>query len=202
VSYSPVDEQPGLSIEDIRISFWGARETTTLEKSIDGTMKQYFQSDSGYEKTKEWIQNGAPEDVWNSTIKPIFDTDCSTCHSKDAEVAGVVTETYQDVEEYLVQDTGKSPARLISLSHTHILAILPIMFLLVFVFSLTTFNEVLKTIIITFSFLSIIFDIGSWWLAKLAPGLAVFVILGGISVAISFLVLILLPLYEIWLKKS
>jgi len=49
VSYAPIDEQPGLSIQDIRISFYGAREKTKLEKAIDGTMKEYL-----YPLRKAW----------------------------------------------------------------------------------------------------------------------------------------------------
>jgi len=106
VSYAPIDEKPGMSIEDIRIAFYGAREKTKLEKSIDGTMKEYFKDGAGYQTTKEWIAAGAAEDGF-PRIKEIFDVSCNTCHSADAQVAGVVTVEYEDVAEYLKQDTGK-----------------------------------------------------------------------------------------------
>jgi hypothetical protein len=200
-TYSPVDQEKGLSVEDIRLTFWGKRETTTLEKSIDGTMKQYFENDNDYQATKDWIHKGAPEEGWDSQIKPIFDTSCNSCHSKDAEVAGVVTETYADVEQYLQQDTGKSLDRLISLSHTHILALLPVIFILSFIFWFTTYSEGIKTAVVAFSFFAILLDVGSWWLAKLGPGLAFMVIIGGICLALAFLMLILLSLYELWIKS-
>jgi hypothetical protein len=202
VTYALVDEQPGMSMNDIAYSFYGKREATKLEKSVDGSMRQYFQSDADYQATKDWLAGGATEAVWDGSIKPIFDTSCSTCHSEAAKVADVVTETYEAVSAYLVQDTGKTIPRLISISHTHVLGTAPILFLLAVVFAFTSYSDRFKTIVMGFAFFAILFDVGSWWLAKLAAGLAVLVTLGGISLALSFAVMILLSLYELWLKKD
>jgi hypothetical protein len=201
VSYAPVDEQPGLSIADIRIAFYGAREKTKLEKAIDGTMKEYFVDEAGYQTTKEWIAAGARESDF-PRIKEVFDMSCSTCHSADAQVAGVVTVDYQDVAEYLKQDTGKSISRLISLSHTHVHGTLPVMFALIFIFSFTLYKNWIKTLVIAFSAAAILADVGAWWLAKLAAFLAPVVILGGLTLALANAALILLPLYELWIKKE
>lgn len=200
LTYSPVDQEPGLSIKDIQITFYGARESTALGVAIDGSMRQYFQTDQDYNLTKEWIQNGGKQEDF-ALVKEVFDVSCSTCHSAEAQVADVVTVSYEDVAGFLKQDTGKSPGRLVSLSHTHILATVTVIFLLVLIFSFTTFSEVIKTIVIAYSFLSLIVDVGFWWLAKLSPAFAVFVILGGASLAVAFLVLIALSAYEVWLKK-
>ena len=67
LTYSPKDQEPGLSVKDIRIAYYGKRETTALESSIDGSMRQYFQSDKNYELTKTWLQDGAKE----SDFQPI-----------------------------------------------------------------------------------------------------------------------------------
>ncbi len=201
VSYAPIDEQPGLSIRDIRIAFYGAREKTKLEKSIDGTMKEYFLEEAGYEASKEWIAAGAKEADF-PRIKEIFDVSCNTCHSADAQVAGVVTVEYADVAEYLKQDTGKSVSRLISLSHTHVHGTMPVMFALIFIFSFTLYKNWIKTLVIAFSAASILADVAAWWLAKLAAFLAPVVILGGLTLALANAALILLPLYELWIKKE
>jgi hypothetical protein len=201
LSYSAVDTQPGMSVNDIRMSFYGKRGSTKLEKSIDGTMKQYFQSEADYQATKDWLAAGATEEGF-SAIKPIFDVSCSTCHSAEARVAEVVTVDYSDLEGLLAQDKGKSASRLVSLSHTHILATAPVLFILVLIFAFTSFSETLKTIVMGFGFLALFLDIGSWWLAKAVPWGAGFVILGGASLGISFAVLAVLPLYDMWLKKK
>ena len=201
LTYSDVDQKPGLSVQDIRISFYGAREMTALEASIDGSMKQYFTSDADYQATKQWIADGAKEEEWESTIQPIFAASCVMCHSEAAKVAGVALETYPEVEEHLVQDTGKSVGRLVSLTHTHLLGTMTVIFILAMIFSYTRFSEPLKLIVMILSFGSIVLDLGSWWLAKLSGALAPLVIIGGASLGLSFAILVLLSLYDVWLRK-
>jgi cytochrome c5 len=201
LTYSPVDEKPGMSIQDIRLTFYGAREKTRLEKAIDGAMKQYFADDAGYQATKEWIAAGATEEQF-PRIKEIFDVSCNTCHSAGAQVAGVVTEEYADVAQYLQQDTGKSVSRLVSLSHTHVHGTFAVMFGLIFIFSFTLYKNWIKTLVIAFSAAAILFDVGTWWLAKLSGALAFTVLLGGLVLALANAGLILLSLYELWIRKA
>jgi hypothetical protein len=200
-TYSPIDEKPGMSVADIRIAFYGSREKTSLEKAIDGSMRQYFVDEAGYSAAKEWIGSGAKEADFPG-IKQIFDVSCNTCHSAGAQVAGVVTAEYEDVAGYLKQDTGKSASRLISLSHTHVHGTLPVMFALIFIFSFTLYKSWIKTVVIAFSASAILIDVGAWWLAKLAGALAPLVILGGLALALANAALILLPLYELWIRKA
>ncbi|MDA3941509.1 MAG: hypothetical protein PF693_19755 [Spirochaetia bacterium] len=131
MTYSLVDEKPGLSLEDIRLTYYGTRNKTTLEKAIDGSMKQYFANDADYKDVKDWVVDGASESGWNSDIKPIFDTTCSICHSVSTKLGGAVTEEYSDVENYLGQNSGKSWSRIVGVSHTHVLGITPFIFILV-----------------------------------------------------------------------
>ena len=200
LTYSPIDQEPGLSVADIRIAYYGNRESTGLEVSIDGSMRQYFTSDQNYEVTKAWLQDGAKEGGFPAVAEG-FKTDCNTCHSAEAHAAGVVTVTYEDVEPYLAQDTGKSVSRLVSLSHTHICATLAILFPLMLVFGMTSFSEPIKIVVITVSSLAIPLDIGAWWLAKASGSLAVILPIAGAVLGLAYSVLILLSLYEIWLKR-
>lgn len=199
-TYGPTDQEPGLSIADVRISFYGAREMTAYEASIDGSMKQYFTSDDEYQKVKDWLAAGFTEEGYGG-LKPIMDVSCNTCHSAGAAVAGVVTETYEDIKPFLVQDTGKSWGRLLSLTHTHLMSTMVLIFGLVLIFTRTQFSELIKRIVITFSFAALVVDLGSWWLAKLAGGFAFLVILGGASLGVTFAALVLMSLYDLWIRK-
>lgn len=200
LSYSGMDGKPGLSVEDVRIAFYGNPGVTKLTKAIDGTMKQYLASDADGTRIKDWINAGAKESGFadlKSALEP-----CLACHSKDAKTAGVVLEDYASVSPLTARDTGMSIPRLVTLSHIHVLATVSIIFVLCLVFSFTRFSNGFKGIVILYSFASIVADIGSWWLAKASGSLAVLVILGGLSLAVAFLVLILLSLYDIWLRKE
>jgi hypothetical protein len=201
LTYSPVDGKPGLSIADVRLSFYGAGGVTKLEKAIDGAMKQNFASDEDYGKMKAWLKAGATEADFPS-VKSIFDNSCVTCHSADAKTGGVVLDSYATVSTVLKKDSGMSIPRLVSLSHLHVMGILSLVFLLCLVFSFTAFKEPIKIIVMAFSLCSIVADIGSWWLAKFFAAMAPLVILGGVCLAIAFLALILLSLYDLWLRKA
>jgi hypothetical protein len=197
-----VDGTPGLSIKDVQITYYGSRDKTRLEKTIDASMRGYFATDDDYDATKSWITDGASEKVWDSGIKKIFDKSCSTCHSTDAKVAGAVTETYADVSNYLAQDSGKSWGTLIQVSHTHVLATAPLIFILVVILFMTSFPAKFKSAVSIFSLSAVFLDIGSWWLAKLSPSFAILVMIGGICLGLSFFLLAVAPLYEMWLKKK
>ena len=201
LTYSGKDGKPGLTIQDIRIAFYGSAGGSKLEKAIEGGMRQYFASDSDFEKVRQWVKTGAKEASF-ATVQPALTSSCATCHSKASQTGGIVIEDYANVSALLGQDTGMSFARLVSLSHTHVLAVLPLIFVLTFVFSFSRFPRVLKSVIIVFSLLAIPADIGSWWLAKLFAPLAPLVLVGGLCLGLAFLVLVLLPLYDLWLRRT
>ena len=201
LSYAPVDGKAGMSLADISIAFHGGSSGSTLEKAIGGGMKTYLSSPADGDKIVSWIKGGGSESNF-AQVKPIFDNSCNSCHSKDVKTAGVVLETYADVAPLLAADSGKSFPRLVTLSHIHVNGTLPLIFLLALVFAFTLFSDKVKTWVILFGFASIVLDIGSWWLAKAAGPLAITVVFGGICLAVTFLLMILLSLYDLWLRKK
>jgi hypothetical protein len=201
LTYSQVDEKPGLSLEDIKLTYYGARDKSTLEKAIDGSMKQYFTDDTEYSKVKDWVLDGASEKVWDSEIEQIFDASCNTCHSAETALADVVTVNYSDIKPLLSANSGKSWSRIVAVSHTHVLATAPLIFLLVLLLSFTSFPSIIKNVISIFAFSAVFIDIGSWTLAKLSPFFSIFVMIGGMSLGLAFGLLVLLPLYDLWIKK-
>ncbi len=201
LTYSLVDEKPGLGLKDISLTYYGARDKTTLEKAIDGSMKQYFADKKEYQDVKDWVLEGASESAWDSDIQPIFEGSCNTCHSEETAIGGVATEEYSDVEVLLSQNSGKSWSRIVSVSHTHLLAVTPYIFLLVLLLSLTSYSSLIKNIVSIFAFGSVFLDIGSWFLAKFSPFFSIFVLIGGMSLGLTFGLLVVLPLYDLWLKK-
>ncbi len=201
LTYNAVDGKPGLSVQDIRLAFHGSTEGTKLEKAITGGMKQYFASDADFQKVSQWVRAGGKESGF-ADVQPVLLASCSTCHSKDSQAGGVVTDDYASISPLLARDTGMPISRLVSISHTHVLAALPLIFVLCLVFSFTRFPQALKSVIIVLALLTIPLDIGSWWLAKASAALAPLVIVGGVSLGLAFLVLVLLPLYDMWLRTA
>jgi hypothetical protein len=200
VTYQMTDGEKGLSVKDVQLAYYGGNQTA-LDGSIDGSMRQYFSSDDDYQAMKDWIALGGDEATF-APIQAIIDMNCFACHNADYASANVELEDYEDVEALLVKDSGKPIPRLISLSHTHLMATLTLVFLLVFVFSFSSYPEWLKFALYMLAFFAIFLDIGSWWLAKLAPFFAVFVIIGGVLLGTSFGALSLLGLYDVWFGKK
>ena len=200
LSYSPVDGKPGLSIEDIRLSFHGDPSGSKLEKALGGTMNQYLANPADKEAIITWIKAGGKENAFDS-VQPIFANSCDACHSTEVATAGIITSTYRDIAPLLETDSGKSWSRLVDLSHVHVNALLPLMFCLSIVFSFTRFSNRVKGVLMVFSFASFVIDVASWWLAKLWGGMAITVIFGGASLGVAYAFLLLLPLYELWFAK-
>ncbi|MEI6873616.1 MAG: hypothetical protein WCL50_00640 [Spirochaetota bacterium] len=199
-SYTPVDGKPGLSIDDIRIAFHGDPSGSKLEKALGGSMKQYLSSDGDGQKIVAWIRAGGTEATF-TTVQPIFDTSCNSCHSADVATAGIVTANFKNIQPLLESDSGKSWSRLAALSHTHVNALLPLMFCLSIIFSFTRFSDRLKGVVMVFSFISFTFDVFVWWIAKIFAWAAPLVIVGGATLGVAYMLLLLLPLEELWIKK-
>jgi hypothetical protein len=200
LSYSPVDQKPGLSIDDIRLSFHGDPSGSKLEKALFGSMKEYLSSEADGEAIVTWIKAGGKEASFDS-VQPIFAVSCDSCHSAEVATAGIVTSTYKDIAPLLETDTGKSWSRLVGLSHTHVNALLPLMFCLSIVFSFTRFSNKVKGVVMVFSFASFVIDVASWYAAKLWGEAAILVIFGGASLGVAYAVILLLSLYELWFVK-
>lgn len=199
VSYQMTDGSAGLSVKDVQLAYYGSPQSA-LEGAIDGTMRSYFASDADYNTVKDWAAAGGQESAY-APVQAVFNNSCVSCHNSDDLVGGIALANYADVAPLLQSDTGKSIPRLISLSHTHLLATLVVVFLLVFVFSFSSYPEWVKLVLASLSFFSIFMDIGSWWLAKLSPAFAIFVIIGGALLGTSFAALTVLGLWDLWFGK-
>jgi len=200
-SYQMTDGEKGLSVKDVQMAYYGS-SATALGASIDGTMRQYFSSDNNYNVVNDWLQLGPDESTFGA-VQRVFDSDCIACHNSEAYAAAdVALDSFSGVEPLLAHDTGKSISRLIGLTHTHLMATLVLVFLLVFVFSFSSYANWVKFLAYTIPFLAIALAIGSWWLAKLAPGFAILVIIGGASLGVSFGALSVLGLWDTWLGKK
>ena len=192
----------GLSIKDLELAFYGSARTA-LEGAIDGSMRVQFDSDANYSDVKEWVEAGGDEGSFEP-IQETFATDCVECHGSETFAAGnLELDSYEGVEPLLEADTGKSISRLIALSHAHLLSVSVVVFLLVFIFSFSSYPEWLKMVTYLVAFFAVFLDVGSWWPAKLAPFFSIFIIIGGAALlGTAFGTLSLLGLWDLWFGKA
>ncbi|MBD3611595.1 MAG: elongation factor-1 alpha, partial [Hydrogenovibrio crunogenus] len=85
-------------------------------------------------------------------------------------------------------------------SHIHLFGISFIFFFVGLIFSMAVgFNRITKAIIIFIPFAFLILDIASWWLTKMNPNFAYFVIIGGFGYSLASAIMLFTSLYQMWI---
>ena len=201
--YSMLDGQPGVSPADLKRAFYGDRTNTKLAAKISGgSMEQYLPNPAHKNIILNWIQDGAHEQDFDLRVKPILTRNCMRCHSSIGIMSQRPLTSYKEVMEVVQIDRGEPASLWARVSHTHIQSIGMILFLFGLIFSLTSLNSKLKTFMVAIPFFDLLLDFGSRFLAKYNADF-VYIMMGtGAVLGLSMAVMILIPLYEMWLKKQ
>ncbi|MDX1749637.1 MAG: elongation factor-1 alpha [Methylophaga sp.] len=200
LTHGLADGKYGLSVDDIVYSYYGNRTNSLLENKLHGSMKP-MATDDEREKIISWVHAGATEEAYeNDGIRQIFDAKCIICHN--AEAGGAVPDysDFKQIKERAVVDTGASIASLARVSHIHLFGIAFIFMFVGLIFSLAAgVPKPLKVIVISMPYIFLLIDISAWWLTKLHPNFAWFVIIGGGAMALSFAFMWVVSMYEMWI---
>ncbi|WP_417551251.1 elongation factor-1 alpha [Methylophaga sp.] len=200
LTHGLADGKYGLSVDDIVYSYYGNRNNSLLENKLHGSMKP-MATDDERAKIISWVHAGATEDSYeNDGIRQIFDAKCIICHNADAGGAIPDYSDFKQIKERAVVDTGASIASLARVSHIHLFGIAFIFMFVGLIFSLAAgVPKVLKVTVISMPYIFLLIDISAWWLTKLHPNFAWFVIIGGGAMALSFAFMWVVSMYEMWI---
>lgn len=182
------------------VKYYGNRGNTRLEAALNGVMAEMIDPAERAEVIK-WIRSGATAEGYLK-VRPLFEKNCITCHSKDSGYAVAPLTTYEEVVRLAELDLGQSIRALSRVTHIHLFGMSFIFMLTGLIFSLSEVNQSLRLAIIALPFIAIWMDIGSWWFTKYQPLFAYTVIIGGALMGLALAAQILIPLYEMWLKKG
>jgi len=198
LTHGMADGKLGLSVEDIVYSYYGDRSGSTLESKLNGSMKNNAPPEVRLALIK-WVRDGAPENEWESTIKPQVDKYCALCH---ANMPGLVNISDKAVMYTMTKvNEGASVSTLTRVSHIHLFGIAFIFFMVGWIFTYATgFSQLVKGILIFTPFGFLMLDVFAWWLTKLEPGFAWLVIIGGFGYSMASTVMIFTSLYQLWFK--
>jgi len=203
IVYNLTDGKPGLTADDLRRAFYGDRSNTRLAAKINGgSMSQYLPKPGDKEIVLNWIQDGALEDEYIANVKPILERNCIRCHARGGISAFQPLTDYANVMNVVKVDRGEPIGLWARVAHTHIQSIGLIFLALGFIFLLTSYSNKFKIIVISIAYLSLIFDFGSRFAAKYIPGIVYLMLVTGALVGLSIATMILLPLFEIWIRKE
>jgi len=197
LTHGMADGEFGLSVDDIVYSYYGNREGSKLESKLNGSMKDKATPEENLTMIK-WARSGAPEDEWKATIKPIIDAKCAMCHAHMPTLPDV--SKYEHMKEIAAVDHGAEVGSLTRVSHIHLFGISFIFFFVGLIFSMSVgFRPLTKAIIIFVPFAFLIVDIAAWWLTKMNPAFAYFVIIGGFGYSVAAGIMLFTSLYQMWI---
>lgn len=191
------DGKPGLSVDDIIISYSGSSEGTKLEAALQGPMSSMLPVGDAA-TVVSWIRSGAEKESFEETIKPIVVQNCLDCHDgSNPHLSNL--DGFENVQLVVAQDTGASLHTLVRVSHIHLFGMTFIFFIMGFIFSHAFIRPVwLKSLVVLLPFLCIAADVSSWYFTKLYSGFAWIVMIAGGVMAMSFAFMWITSMYQMW----
>ena len=199
-AHSQADGRPGLSVDDIKITYGGSAETTPLEKALRGPMSGMLpQRDMA--TVLGWIHEGANKRAFEAGIEPIFEVNCLSCHDgSNPHLSNL--DGYENVALTVEQDTGADLYTLVRVSHIHLFGLTFIFFIVGFIFSHAYLRPLwLKHLIMIAPFAGVIADVLGWYVTKVFSPFAWVVLVAGVVNGLSFATMWAISAYQLWFYK-
>jgi hypothetical protein len=196
-THQGLDGKPGLSVEDVVISYHGANNQTRLGTAINGIMKPNLKFSSDKDVILKWIHDGADEPAYNQVIAPILNRDCVVCHTPSINPSLPDLTHYATVSE-VAHAGGASIPTLVRVSHIHLFGIAFILFFIGKIFLLCDLNVYIKRVAVVIPFAAMLLDVLSWFVTKEISSFAYVVIFSGTLMGLSMGLQILLSVYQMW----
>ena len=196
-SHAGRDGDPMLSADDLIIAYSGSKADTRLEAALKAPMAGML-PEGDRAQIVAWVRSGAEQDRFAASIEAIMEKRCISCHAGTNPHLPDLS-SYEGVMTMVELDTGMDLFTMIRVSHTHLLGITFMFFIIGIIFSHAYLRPVwLKCTLIGLPFAAIACDILSWYLTKKFPGFAYVVISSGGLMGVSFAAMTLISLLQMW----
>jgi hypothetical protein len=198
-----VDIEPNIGsgksvVEDISEQYHGLPHDTRLEAALKGPMSTMASPDER-NRIFKWIHAGATEKSY-AAVAPIFKRECVLCHNPQNNHSIPPLTSYEEVKKLVKTNTGENIVELARVSHIHLFGISLIFMITGGIFALSETPVWVRVTLVVIPYLTIVMDIGSWWLTKyLDPAFAYVVLIGGAAMGMALAVQIVVPLWEMWI---
>jgi hypothetical protein len=196
-AHSGADGKPGLSVEDIKITYSGSAETTVLESSLQGAMSGMLPQRDLAEML-QWIRDGASKKTYTSSIERIVEDNCLSCHDgSNPHLSNL--DGFENIQNVVATDTGADLYTLVRVSHIHLFGLTFIFFIMGFIFSHSYMRPIwLKLVVIMTPFLGVSADVLGWYLTKVYTPFAWVVLIAGLFNGLSFAIMWVVSIYQMW----
>ena len=183
-------------VAGIEMKYHGSPDSSRLESALRGPMAGNIDPPDR-DRVLDWVHNGALESEYPN-VKPIFDSRCVSCHSAQSGLPIPPLDSYAAVQKLSATDRGPTITDLARVSHVHLFGISIFFLLTGAIFALSRIATWARVTIVVLPYLSIIADIGSWWLTKYHPAFGIVVVVGGAVMGAALGLQILISLWEMW----
>jgi hypothetical protein len=199
-AHSGADGAPGLSVEDIKVTYSGSSGTTRLESALHGAMSGMLPQ-RDLESMLDWIHEGAKKPAYESGIAPIVKENCLSCH--DGSNPHLVNlDGFENIQAVVAQNTGEDLFTMVRVSHIHLFGLTFIFFLMGFIFSHAYVRPVwLKATIVAVPFAGVMVDVLGWYITKIFTPWAWVVLMAGMVNALAFAVMWVISMYQMWIYR-
>jgi len=191
--YENKDERPGMSMDDVTGSFHGVNSEATMIVAINTTMREHL-TDGEHAALLEWLQGSRISedydnlDLGENAPADIIDRNCLDCHSRNAQKgdgigARMPLEYWDDIKPLAFsKQFDPVPLEILTIStHTHALSMGMVTALTALLFLGTGWSCRWRNRIIALTFLALLADLSSWWLARWCePFCTVLIVAGGV----------------------
>jgi len=199
-AHSGADGKPGLSVDDIKITYSGGSGITKLGSALQGPMSSMLpQRDMA--TLLDWIRGGADKKTYTSSIETIVADNCLACHDgSNPHLSNL--DGFENIQSVVDVDTGADLYTLVRVSHIHLFGLTFIFFIMGFIFSHSYVRPVwLKSVIIAMPFFGVIADVLGWYVTKVFTPFAWVVLIAGAINGLSFAVMWVISMYQMWIYR-
>jgi hypothetical protein len=196
-----LDGKPGLSVQDVVITYHGGGNETRLGTAITGIMQPNLTIPTDKDVILQWIKQGANEPIYNEKIAPILNRDCVKCHTPSINPSLPDLTHYATVSE-VAHSGGESIPTLIRVSHIHLFGIAFLLYFVGKIFILCEINVHIKRVAVVIPFAAIVVDVLSWFLTKDFSSFGYVVIFSGALMGLSMGLQIVLSIYQMWFSSD
>lgn len=195
------DGSPGLSVNDLIIAYSGSKKDSKIESALKGPMINMLPQNER-SKIIAWVRRGAKKkDFASSGVEDIVGKRCLMCHDGSNPHIPKL-KGYENIKKVAELDHGMDIFTLVRVSHIHLFGITFIFFIMGSIFIHAYVRPLwLKCIIIIMPFISIVLDIGSWYLTKVYTPFAYVVMGSGVLMGASFATEWIVSMWQMWIYK-
>lgn len=195
------DGEPGISVQDVMIAYYGSHNQTRLGSAIDGgPMEGNLTSALDKQAILNWLQMDKSEQQYREVVAPILKRDCTGCHSPEINPSLPNLTTYQGLME-VAQSKAASLPSLVKVSHIHLFGIAFILLFTGRIFIYCECNVILKRLIVAIPFLAMVIDTFSWFITRHIPQFAYVVVASGALMGLAMGAQIVISLYQMWMNE-